>query len=168
MDNLRDTIQNVTKTAYKATKGFVKSTKLSLELSSEESRLKSIYIDIGKKVHEIYSYGGSLGKFFDEKYAEMLDCEQKIDSLKKEVDKVRGNRTCPKCSKTSAFTSEFCPKCGTNLDAGEPVVAEPPPIPAAPEPEPVVSTAVNAKNCQICGKENAVENKFCFSCGRIL
>ena len=78
MDNFKETVASVSKTVFKTSKGLIKSTKLSIDLSSEESRLKSIYVDIGKKVHEIYTYGGSLGKFFDEKYGELKECENKI------------------------------------------------------------------------------------------
>lgn len=254
MDNLKDTFNNVTKSVYKQSKGFLRSTKLSMDLASEESNLKSIYTEIGKKVHEIYAYGGSLGKFFDEKYRDLLECEQKIDALRKELDDAKGTKTCPKCGKSAASAAEFCPKCGTRMDesmenvafaqsagyaapppasyppasypphgyaappapytpAGYPAAgayAPPPagyaapgayappadyppappspvdyPPPAAPSTDyyasadyppsttasapsdaPPSSSAI--KRCQICGKDNVADNKFCYSCGRFL
>lgn len=186
----------MTQKVFKTSKTIFKSTKLSMELASQESRLKAIYMDIGKKVHEIYSYGGSLGKFFDEKYTELKDCELLIDSLRKELDAAKGTKTCPKCGKTTQTTAGFCPKCGFKLGDGpdnaavtlpenqgvsrqpqeapgfvpeavnaehepEPIIA---PVPApVPAPEPV-----SAKRCPLCGKDNAADDKFCISCGRIL
>jgi len=190
MDNIKDTITNVTKTFYKTSKGFLKSTKLTMDLAGEESKLKAIYIEIGKKVHEIYTYGGSLGKFFDERYQELLDCENRIDALRKELDEAKGSRTCAKCAKTVSYSAEFCPKCGTKVnEAADPGRTYSPPmietsagyepqkhreveaperyeyVEPAPSGEPA---AAKEKKCQICGRENAAENKFCFSCGRIL
>ncbi|MCL2703149.1 MAG: zinc ribbon domain-containing protein [Defluviitaleaceae bacterium] len=198
MDNIKGTLTNVTKTVYKTSKGFLKSTKLTLDLSGEEAKLKNLYIDIGKKVHEIYMYGGSLGKFFDEKYEELMECERKIDILRKDLDNAKGNRTCSKCGKTVSFTSEFCPKCGTNLEARaeiqeprmietsyrneirseSPEVSYITPVAAPPAPPPIhtavppaareITPGAVSRQCQICGRDNAAENKFCFSCGRIL
>ncbi|MDR1704702.1 MAG: zinc-ribbon domain-containing protein [Clostridiales bacterium] len=123
MDNIKDTISNMTKSVYRTSKGFLKTTKLSMDLASEESNLKAIYLEIGKKVHEIYAYGGSLGKFFDEKYKELVECEQKLDTIRRNLDEAKGTRTCPKCGKTAAATAEFCPKCGTKMDESSENVA---------------------------------------------
>ena len=65
MNDLRGTLANITKNVTKTSGDFLRTTKLSMSLSTEETNLKNLYMDIGKKVHEIYQYGGSLGKFFD-------------------------------------------------------------------------------------------------------
>lgn len=176
MDNIKDTLTNVTKNVFKTSRGFLKSTKLTLDLSNEESKLKGIYVEIGKKVHEIYSYGGSLGKFFDEKYEEIAESERKIDVLRKDLDEAKGTKACPKCGKTADSMSEFCSKCGGNFVEASPVISltdgewHDHRANEAPTPPPIqhVSGPQAQKNCQVCGKENANENKFCFSCGRML
>lgn len=185
MDGFKDTLSNVTKSVYKTSKGFIKSTKLSIDLSGEESRLKALYTDIGKKVHEIYSYGGSLGKFFDDKYKEILECEDKIDELRKALEISKGVKACPKCGKTASVSAEFCPKCGGKLgefteipqilaapDEIEIPAASSEPIKAGNMPvEPVFETIVKTpptKKCPVCGKENSSADKFCLSCGRII
>ncbi|MCL2407040.1 MAG: zinc ribbon domain-containing protein [Defluviitaleaceae bacterium] len=165
MDEFKDTISTATKNAVKATKGFVKSAKFSIDLSAEEAKLKATYIEIGKKVHEIYTYGGKLGKFFDEKYSEIIEMDRKIETLRKEIDKARGNKKCAKCGKASSFSNEYCPKCGTDLqllraDTFQPVYIDAKPQPADSPP------ALNGKICDTCTKLNPVDSKFCISCGK--
>ena len=195
MDNIKDTLSNVTKSVFKTSKGLIKSTKLTLDLTTEESKLKTVYVEVGKKVHEIYAYGGSLGKYFDEKYVEILECERKIEALKKDLEQAKGTRACGKCSKSVSSSSEFCPKCGNKMGSGEGMAeageqrydaryeggndrgdqradyAEAPRTEGTPEPYGHQGSSPDnrpMKNCPVCGKENSAVNKFCASCGRTL
>ena len=158
MDEVKKGVANVARSIAQGSGKLVRTTKLTLDLSSAESKLKSLYTEIGKKVHEIYSYGGSLGEFFDQKYQEILDLQKKIESIKETMDIAKGVKTCPKCGKTSPRASVFCPKCGETI--GEGVETPPaPPTPEAPKDE---------KNCNVCGSRNAAVDKFCLSCGRMM
>jgi len=150
MGDLKDTLMKFTKGVTKTSGELLKSTKLSLALASEEDKLKQIYTEIGKKVHEIYQYGGSLGKFFDEKYLEIQKTEAGIQSLRDQMDTVKGVRTCSKCGASVERTAGFCPKCGAQMDlaasvpaAREPAVRPDPPVKPDPpvRPDPVVNAA---------------------------
>ena len=196
MNDLRGTIASITKNVTKTSGDLLKTTKLNINLSNEESNLKNLYIEIGKKVHEIYLYGGSLGKFFDEKYRELDTCERKIAEIKEQIGVIKGTRECPKCGKSVERTAEFCQKCGTRQDisgiaapgaeAQQPIPMQeayaapettlpipelPPPM---PEPTPpmeatdVQAPAPAARVCRICKSQNEPTTKFCLSCGRIL
>ena len=112
MQDLRGTLFNITKNVTKTSGDLLKTTKLNLSLSNEEANLKNLYMEIGKKVHEIYLYGGSLGKFFDEKYKELSSLEMKISDIKEQIGVIKGTRECAKCGKPVERTAEFCPKCG--------------------------------------------------------
>lgn len=198
MDDIRHTITNITKTITQTSGGLIKSTKLSMNLANEEAALRNLHTEMGKKVCEIYSFGGSLGKVFDEKYREVQEAEVRIEALKNQLDLAKGVRTCPKCGKTAPKTAEFCPKCGANM-AGVPImesfvppehtplpyagaVPPSPPIssPPAPEPapepiqhqhpEPAVEAAPvqTGVTCKVCQAVNPQNEKFCLSCGRML
>ena len=117
MSDIRETLTNFTRNVTKSSGDLFKSTKLSMAVSAEQTNLKNLYLEIGKKVHEIYQYGGSLGKFFDEKYRELESCELKIEELKEQISLIKGTRECSKCGKTAERTAEFCPKCGIRLAA---------------------------------------------------
>ena len=117
MSDIRETLTNFTKNVTKSSGDLFKSTKLSMSVTAEQNNLKNLYLEIGKKVHEIYQYGGNLGKFFDEKYREIEACEIKIAEIKEQISLIKGTRECTKCGKSAERTAEFCPKCGIRLAA---------------------------------------------------
>ena len=176
MQDIRDTLFNMTKSVAKTSGDLLKTTKLNMNLASEESSLKSLYMEIGKKVHEIYQYGGSLGQFFDEKYLEIESCERKIAELKEQISVIKGTKICPKCGKSVDRAAEFCQKCGIRVELG---TVQPTPLPAevelpppTHEPEPVLQQNTPPepalRKCRVCDSLNESDTKFCLSCGRIL
>ena len=190
MSDIRETLANLAKNATKSSGDLFKTTKLSMAVSTEQTNLKNLYLEIGKKVHEIYQYGGTLGKFFDDKFHELEACERKIEELKEQISHIKGIRECGKCGKTAERTAEFCPKCGIRLidaPAGEFASPQPavppeinmseytpspvgaPPAPAAPTPPaPAPPPEPTTRSCRVCGMENDINTKFCLSCGRIV
>jgi predicted nucleic acid-binding Zn ribbon protein len=171
MSDIRETLVSFTQRASKTTGDLFKTTKLSLTLSNEQTGLKNLYLEIGKKVHEIYQYGGTLGKFFDEKYLELEAAERKIADIKEQINVIKGIRECPKCGKPVERGSEFCPKCGVRLEAAAPRIEdnggslqEVYPAPATQQ----IAPPAAARNCRVCGTANDATTKFCLSCGRIV
>ncbi|MDR0958126.1 MAG: zinc ribbon domain-containing protein [Clostridiales bacterium] len=155
---------------------FAKTAKLKLQVSTEEQRLNALYMEIGKKVKEIYDYGGSLGSVFDEKYREISIITNKINELKERVNTIKGVRDCPFCGASVPKESGYCPKCGkstTTVDFSNqalftPTEDVPPPI---PEQSPIPETSTNGQEfvtCRSCGKQSPKGDKFCLSCGRWL
>lgn len=85
MEEIKSMINKIGKNITKTSKDIIKNTKLSMQLSSQEEKLRNVYIETGKKVYEIYSYGGNIGEFFDEKYKQMLDIEKEISVIKSKI-----------------------------------------------------------------------------------
>lgn len=191
MNDVKGSIMKITNTIAKTSGDLFKSTKISLSLSAEEERLKAIYLDIGKKVHEIYQYGGSLGKAFDEKYAEIVKQEDKIQKLRQQIEIIKGTKACPKCSAVMDKNAEFCSKCGYKAGASEaslpdtvtptsdtPINVDNSDVPETETiemsgietnyPEPETITLFPKKMCRACGKEVENNDKFCLYCGRML
>jgi len=170
MSDIKSTLFNITKSVTKTSGDLLKTTKLSMNLSTTENDLKALYLEIGKKVHEIYLYGGTLGKFFDEKFLEIEALERKISELKEQISVIKGTKNCPKCGKPLDRTAEFCQKCGIRVELGG-VQIDHTPAPATPVvaiPEPEVPPPPAQKKCKVCGSENETSTKFCLSCGRLL
>jgi len=184
MSDIGGTILNFTKNVTKSSGDLFKTTRLSMNVSSEQTNLKNLYLEIGKKVHEIYQYGGTLGKFFDEKYLELEACERKINELKDQIAQIKGVRECTKCGKSAERTAEFCPKCGIRFGAigtetsdptgqsqpasvlepqSTPIEIDIPTAPTVPPP-----AAPSTRSCRVCGMENDASTRFCLSCGRIV
>jgi len=178
MDDIKGTVAKLAKSVTKTSGTLIKTTKLSLNLSGAEEELKRVYLDIGKKVEEIYLYGGSLGKAFDERYQELLKKQANIAAIKEQLNAVKGTRECPKCGKVVERGAEFCPKCGAQL-AGETAAAtmtpEAPPPPVTPvtqvvpppQSQPAPAPVMEDWACSVCGAKNPVGDKFCLSCGRM-
>jgi len=179
MQDIRDTLVNLTKNVTKTSGDFLKSTKLSMNLSSEESNLKNLYFEIGKKVHEIYQYGGSLGKFFDEKYLEIEASERKIAEIKEQISVIKGTKACIKCGKSVDRSAEFCQKCGIRVElSNEPSLPLSEPVQQMnsdirheheiQEAETDLLPEPTLRSCRVCSYKNENTAKFCLSCGRIL
>jgi len=175
MSELKETVVKITNSITKTSGEIFKNAKLSINLASEEEKLKSIYNEIGKKVHEIYIYGGSLGTAFDDKIKLAEAQQEKINDLRNRIDAVKGTKTCVSCGKTMEKNAEFCPKCGHH--SGEPVVRNKTAEEYVQFPdEPVVTDVQNppaapgpgVKVCPICGRQNEDGVRFCYHCGRVL
>jgi len=179
MQDIRDKIFSLTKNAAKTSGEFFKSTKLSMSLSTEENNLRSLYMEIGKKVHEIYQYGGTLGKFFDEKYLEIEALEGKISDIREQISSIKGVKICTKCGKSVDRTAEFCHKCGIRVELGhegfsptseQPANIQIPELQPEALPKEIIETieTTHVRNCRVCNSTNESTAKFCLSCGRIL
>jgi ribosomal protein L32 len=166
MEEVKKGVANVARSIAKGSGTLIKTTKLTMELSGEESKLKTLYLELGKKVHEIYSYGGTLGEYFDKRYQDILEHQRKIDDLKEALDIIKGVKVCPKCGKTSPRASTFCPKCGEGIAEvpSKTEAGQPPSVPPNQTPQ----VAPMGKTCNVCGSANESADRFCLSCGRIL
>ena len=157
MGDITGMIGKITKKITQTSSDMLKTTKLNLNLAKEEEKLKNLYISIGKKVHEIYNYGGGLGEFFDKSYEEILVIEDKIKEYRQLIDIAKGTATCPGCSKTVSGTSDFCPKCGHKIKDATPGMPESieagydESVPKAEiinsyEPEPIIPNTITGDN----------------------
>ena len=173
MNNLKETLLKFSRGVTKTSGEMIKSTKLALALSSEEDKLKQVYIEIGKKTHEIYQYGGTLGKFFDEKYVEIQQIETAIQELKTQMDTVKGVKSCPKCDANVQRNASFCPKCGHKMNSVNDSSPEEP-LPKQENSLPIneeqtkEQSQTNSVLCRHCQSENEQSSRFCLTCGRIL
>ncbi|MDR1688416.1 MAG: zinc ribbon domain-containing protein [Clostridiales bacterium] len=179
MSDIKESIMKITSTIAKTSGEMLKTTKISFSLSAEEDKLKAIYTDIGKKVAEIYQYGGSLGKVFDEKYLEVVKQEDKIQKLRQQLETIKGVKTCPKCLAQMDKDAEFCSKCGYRASGaadltGEDTVSAHKAPGLADEYMPEAETRQEhiedkpVKVCRACGKQNDANDKFCLFCGRMM
>lgn len=143
MKDVKVILSKLGKNITQVSSDIVKNTKLSIKLSTEEDKLNKIYIEIGKKVHEIHSYGGSVGEFFDKKYKEVLSIEKSISDIKQKIEENKANREnanstfsnnpqnnpqsnpqnaeeqlfliCSSCNEKNDINANFCIKCGRSI-----------------------------------------------------
>lgn len=129
--------------AMKAVTGLVEVSKLNDSIAENEERLKALYADLG---HQLYEQMKE--RMNDGAYAalgeQIAQCRAELERLKKEVQLVQNEKTCPKCGGRCSFDSVFCPSCGTNFE----VIPEKPAF------------------CTGCGAKREEDKLFCSACGQ--
>lgn len=146
MEELKNNITKLGKSITKASGKLIKNTKLNIKLSSEEEKIRKIYIEIGQKVHEIYSYGGNIGKFFDEKYLEIVEAEEKIKEIKNLINLQKEKPFETEKSKEINIPKEVFIDTTLNNE--------------------IENSIEEYKICNACGEKNEKGEKFCLKCGR--
>lgn len=146
MEEIKSILNSLGKNIKKTSTEILKNTKLSMQLSSEEEKLKNLYIEIGKKVYEIYSYGGNIGPFFDEKYTQIKETENKIKEIKQKIEINKGQN---KPTDNTNFNTQNNTTDNTNFNTQN-------------------NNMPDFKTCVSCGQTNKSSDTFCLKCGRYL
>ena len=147
MEEIKENLVKFGKGVTKASAKLIKNTKLNLKLSSEEEKIRKLYIEIGQKVHEIYSYGGSIGKFFDEKYIQIVEVEEKIKEIKRSINIEKEKPYYAEQTDTINIPKEIIEINENKADN-------------------ILLTEKEYKICNSCGEKNNTNDKFCLKCGR--
>ncbi len=144
MEEIKTMINKIGKNITNTSKTIIKNTKLSIKLSSQEEKLKNLYIETGKKVYEIYSYGGNIGDFFKEKYYQMLEVEKEILDIKRKIEDNKNEYENLNQTIHSEKTEDIEGAINNNSMIRECI------------------------RCNSCGQINNLNDKFCLKCGRVL
>lgn len=144
-----DFLKNVAKDVGKKSGKLMESTKLSAKISSEESKLKKLYADLGEAVYNDYTKGESFDGKYSEHFSDINLAIKTIKELKDEQADVKGVKECDNCGAEIKQEAKFCTNCG-----------------APQEEEPAVEVAT--KNCPNCGAELDIDAKFCPECGNTM
>ena len=124
------------------------TSRLNATINEEERKIQNLYNQIGKLYASIHRNDA------EPQFAPLLQSiaqsEMTIQSCRKQIQKIRGVRTCTKCGGEVNAGSAFCPLCGNPM----PVVAE------------NESLKGNFTVCAGCGTVVAEGMRFCTNCGR--
>ncbi|MEN2775465.1 zinc ribbon domain-containing protein [Acetivibrio clariflavus] len=97
----------------KKTKELADITKLNMQISSEEDKIKNKYLEIGKLYYELFSSNP------DEKFAEfcaaITESKNKIALLKDQILEIKGAKKCSYCGAEIAKSAVFCSACGNKV-----------------------------------------------------
>jgi len=139
--------------------------KLNIEIKNLENYRNNIYMEIGRKVHEIYLYGGTLGNYFDDKYLDIINCENRINSAFDTISRIDGYKICFNCKKKNAENALSCVKCGSELKKYKQINKN------ISQNSDIINdvrdhTADSEKQCRNCGYINSPFEKYCLKCGK--
>lgn len=115
MSLLKDISNKITETAKVAAKkstDIVDITKLSLQIDKEQKVIDNEMYKIGKAIIENHSEDKWVEEKFSDKIAEIKVVEEKIETLKKEVQKLKNIKACEACGADIDKEAVFCTKCG--------------------------------------------------------
>lgn len=99
------------KDVARKTKELADTAKLNMQISNEEDNIKSKYIEIGKLYYELFS--ASPDEKFSEFCSSISESRNKIDTLKVQIQEIKGVKKCSKCGAEIAYTATFCSSCGS-------------------------------------------------------
>lgn len=98
-------------TAASKTNEFFETQKLTAQISGEQRSLEKLYQAIGEDVYK----KGNPPQEFKELFAEVKLHSDRIDTLKKSIAELKGQKICPSCGAAVDADNAFCPKCGTAI-----------------------------------------------------
>jgi len=103
-------LSNAGKDVAKRTKELADITKLNMQINNEEDSIKSKYLEIGKLYYELHASDPS--EEFTDLCASITDSENKINTIKAQIQAIKGVKKCSKCGTEIALSSTFCSVCG--------------------------------------------------------
>ena len=112
-DELSDKIINTSKTAVSKAKEVADITKLKTEIISEESRIRSLYAEIGKMFCE--KEAGEIDPEYQPLLEKVAVSKAAIAEYKAEIQKIKGTCQCPECGAEAAADAQFCSACGAPI-----------------------------------------------------
>ena len=101
------------KTADKTTK-ITKEAKLKLKISENKSKVKDLYVEIGKKVYEKYVREEDIiiKDFINEECQKLAEISKEIEDARMEILNLNNKKLCSKCFAEIEKDMQFCPRCG--------------------------------------------------------
>ena len=140
--DLSKSISSAAQTAATKTTTFIESQKKSVKIASAQREIEKLYQKIGEKIAE---EAAEKDLAVSEDVRALLDeiavRHGRIEELKKDIARIRGQKICPVCGFSMDLDALFCPQCGTR----------------APEEAPASEVSEEEEACCCCACDGAAE-----------
>lgn len=156
-ENLGKKVGEAAQAAAKKSGELVETTKLNVNINSEEDKIQKLYAQIGKAVFDKFAESGAAEDYIKEACEAIIVHEQNIKSLREKIAAVKGTKACIGCGAEMDRTQIFCSKCGAKNELPS---ASAPEVTEASEQQPAA-----AQTCPSCGAALAAGSAFCTNCG---
>ncbi|NSW89623.1 MAG: zinc-ribbon domain-containing protein [Firmicutes bacterium] len=154
-DNLSKKVSEAAQAAAKKSTELVEITKLNMNISSEEDKIKKLYIKIGESIYAKFCSGLQIDPDFINDCEEIKSHLEAIKGLKAKIMEIKNIKLCTSCGTEIDRNVMFCPKCGAKQEQGAQA--------AGGQGSSSVSTF-----CTKCGASVVPGAAFCPSCGNKL
>ena len=112
-ENLTKKVSDTAKAAAKKSSEIVEVTKLNMNISAEEDKIKKAYADIGKQVYDAYSNGEEVAENYISICEQIRSYEDNIKETKQKILELKNVKVCPNCGAELELDIAFCSGCGT-------------------------------------------------------
>ncbi len=119
-DELSDTISKTAQGFSTKVGGIYEAQKVTSKISGEERMIKKLMEDMGKILYERFKAGEETDEELSEICGKIGEHLEKIEELKGEALKKKGQKVCPACGKVLESNFPFCPFCGASVPVPEP------------------------------------------------
>lgn len=141
-----DKARKAAQSAAKKSGELMEVTKINMNISSEEEKIKKLYVKIGKAVYEKFSSGDDVESELVEDCKVISEHEDNIKDYRQKILDIKNIKKCEECGAELEKDVMFCPKCGAKQEQQQ--VSEKP-----------------QRTCPSCGASVDDEIAFCPSCG---
>lgn len=117
-NKLAETITDTSKVVAQKAKDVAEISRITGQISAEESRINAAYLSIGKRFYE--ENAGEVMEAYIQDFSVINESKAKIQSLKEQLKQLKGVSKCPQCGAEVPANSAFCSFCGAKLMVEEP------------------------------------------------
>ncbi len=115
LGKIRETVTDTSKMVAQKAKDMAEVTKLSGQISSEESKIKEAYLAIGKRYFE--ENMGEVSDAYINDFTIINEAKARISELQEQIKTIKGVFSCPNCGAEVTTESVFCSSCGAKIEA---------------------------------------------------
>lgn len=149
-DKMGETISSKSKDLAKKAKDMAEISSLNGQISSQEELINRTYLEMGKMYYDTNKEAPDAN--YAEKCITITTALERCEQLKKDIQMIKGTKTCESCGGVIGVDSVFCPGCGAQVVN----------VVAAPQIE---SSVEQFKTCTNCGCKVSPGSEFCVECG---
>jgi chromosome segregation ATPase len=123
-ENISKKVTETARAAAKKSGDIVEVTKLNINISAEEDKIKKTFTDIGKIVYDSYAKKEDMADNFRELCKQVESYEKNIEDMKKKILELRKIKICPECDTELDIEMAYCHKCGEEQEVPQPECRE--------------------------------------------
>ena len=107
--------------AAEITNKIASETKIKFKINDCKSKIKDLYLDIGKIVYQEFVLDGKLEvkEDIEEQLSKISEYTNQIEEYEKQILELANMKQCENCKNKIERSAKFCPECGTEQPAEE-------------------------------------------------
>lgn len=118
-NKIGETVASVGKDVSQKAKDLSGVAKLSIDIKSKEDYVQRMYAEIGRQYYEDHK---DEAEGLYEEIALVKEALEAIADMKKDLQNLKGEKTCPRCGEKVGEDDAYCKSCGAKMEDDEIIV----------------------------------------------